>query len=287
MPRNLAVLTMTRHAHDQLLGQVDGLSVGSVPPTVHCVISMGDRDLTRGRLPLATDRWETIVRPIPTDRRALPYAAARNLAAQEAISRGASTLIFLDGGAIPGGRTLERYAAAVAGEAGEALRAETKGPIIWCGPVLELPEPDSVAVGYPMGQLHTLGRRTPGTPGLEAGQLLVETRPELFRSTCFAMSAEDFERSGGFHPDYAGHGLEDADFAETVRRADGAVVWVGGATAYVQPETPQGRDEEVRVAVNHARIWHERWGAPSDHPWLSRLVGEGALVRNGGIYEAA
>lgn len=279
---------MTRHNHDQLLGQVDGLSVGSVPPSVHSVVSMGDRDLTRGRLPLATDRWETVVRPVPTDRRALPYAAARNLAAKEAVQLGADVLVFLDGNAIPGGRTLERYAAAVAGDTGAQLREEVAGPIIWCGPVLQLPPPENEIVGYPMGQLHTLGVRTPGTPPLEAGQLLVEQRPELFHSIAFAMSAEDFERSGGFHTDYTGHGLEDADFAEVVRRADGALVWVGGATAYLQPDTAPTREEETRIAVNHARVWHERWGSHPDHPWLSRLVGEGVLQRaDEGGYEAA
>ena len=279
---------MTRHNHDQLLGQVDGLSVGSVPPSVHSVVSMGDRDLTRGRLPLATDRWETVVRPVPTDRRALPYAAARNLAAKEAVHLGADVLVFLDGNAIPGGRTLERYAAAVAGDTGAQLREEVAGPIIWCGPVLQLPPPENEIVGYPMGQLHTLGVRTPGTPPLEAGQLLVEQRPELFHSVAFAMSAKDFERSGGFHTDYTGHGLEDADFAEVVRRADGALVWVGGATAYLQPDTALTREEETRIAVNHARVWHERWGSHPDHPWLSRLVGEGVLKRTDeGGYEAA
>lgn len=51
VPGTIAVLTHTRARHSQLLAQVDGISVGSVPPQVHCVISMGDRELTRGRLP--------------------------------------------------------------------------------------------------------------------------------------------------------------------------------------------------------------------------------------------
>ncbi|MGO0575948.1 glycosyltransferase family 2 protein [Ornithinimicrobium panacihumi] len=288
MPGNIAVLTMTRHHHDQILGQVDGLSVGSVPPALHCVVSMGDRDLTRGRLPLATDRWETVVRPVPTDRRALPYAAARNLAAKEAIERGAEVLVFLDGGAIPGGRTLERYAAAVQGHNGAQVRESTDGPIVWCGPVLNLPAPDSMAVGYPMGQLHTLGVRTPGTPQLDAGQVALAEHAELFHGAAFAMSAQDFTLSGGFHPDYAGHGLEDADFAQTVLDAGGALAWLGGATAYLQPTDPPTRAEEARIAVNHARIWRERWGTDPAHPWLARLVGEGALRRDReGGFEAA
>jgi hypothetical protein len=52
---------MAKGRHEHLLGQVDGLSVGSEPPALHSVVSMGDRDLTRGRLPLGTDRWRTVV----------------------------------------------------------------------------------------------------------------------------------------------------------------------------------------------------------------------------------
>lgn len=278
---------MTRGRHDQLFGQVDGLSVGSRPPFVHSVVSMGDRDLTRGRLPLATDRWRTVVRPVPTDRRALPLAAARNLAARGAIEAGAEVLVFLDGDVIPGDRTLERYAAAVVGDAGAGIREQVSGPVLWCGPVLQLPRPDNDVVGYPMGQLDSLGVRTPGTPPLEVGEVRVEERWELFSALAFAMSVEDFEASGGFHPGYTGHGLEDADFARSVSEQGGAMVWVGGATAYLQPGDPIPAKEEDRIAVNHARVWAERWGAQSEHPWLLRLVGEGRLRRTpDGAYRA-
>ncbi|MDO5739022.1 MAG: hypothetical protein Q4P07_02620 [Ornithinimicrobium sp.] len=277
MLAKIAVLTMTRGRHDQLLGQVDGLSVGSVPPAIHSIASMGDRDLTRGRLPLASDRWRTIVRPVPTDRRALPLAAARNATAAQAISAGADVLVFFDGDVIPGTRALERYAAAVTGEAGAAIREQVAGPILWCGPVLQLPEPANPEVGYPLRKLDTLGVRTPGTPPLRNGELVIEERFELFHALAFAMSADDFEATGGFCPQYTGKGLEDADFAQIVREAGGAMVWVGGATTYLQPGQEVAEAEEERIALNHAKIWGDRWGQPSTHPWLQRLVGQGRL----------
>jgi N-acetylglucosaminyl-diphospho-decaprenol L-rhamnosyltransferase len=278
VPATIAVLTMTRARHELLLGQVDGLSVGSVPPHVHSVVSMGDRDLTRGRLPLGTDRWTTVVKPVQTDRRALPLAAARNLAARNAIDLGADVLIFLDGDVIPGERTLERYAEAVT--SGASRTAGVTHPVLWCGPVLDLPLADRPEVGYPMRQLHDLGRRTPGTPPLAVGQYQVEERWMLFSGSSFAMSRQDFEASGGFCPDYAGPGLQDRDFAEVVRSRGGSMVWVGGATGYRQP-APAGEEvDHVRHACAHAQVWQQRWGSQADHPWLARLAAQGLLRRD-------
>ncbi len=279
MREHIAVLTMTRGRHEQLLGQVDGLSVGSRPPFMHSVVSMGDRDLTRGRLPLGTDRWRTVVRPVPTDRRALPLAAARNLAAQEAIDGGAEVLVFLDGDIIPGSRTLERYAEVLTGPRASVGLADVDGPVLWCGPILQLEPLEPGAVGYPMRRLNTLARRTPGTPRVRVGEVRVEERWELFRAVAFAMTTEDFLATGGFHPGYTGHGLEDADLAEVVRRAGGTMAWVGGATAYLQPGQQVAPEHEVRIAANHARIWRERWDESANHPWLTRLVAEGRLTR--------
>ncbi|MFK5645974.1 galactosyltransferase-related protein [Ornithinimicrobium sp. LYQ121] len=288
MPGTIAVLTMSKGRPEELLRQVDGLSVGSVPPDLHVVVSMGDRDLTRGRLPLGTDRWTTVVCPVPTDRRALPLAAARNRAAREALEVGADVLIFLDGDVIPGSRTLERYADAVTGVS-PALRdlARPDGPVVWAGPVLQLPEPPDEHVGYPLGHLHKYGVRTPGTPALSPGELRPETRWDYFHAVAFAMSPEDFRATGGFCEDYTGHGLEDADFAHVVHNAGGALVWVGGATAYVQPRADLDRTQETRIALRHAEVWRGRWGAEPAHPWLQRLRGEGLLRLDEGRWGAA
>ena len=279
---------MSKGRPDELLRQVDGLSVGSVPPSLHAVASMGDRDLTRGRLPLGTDRWTTVVCPVPSDRRALPLAAARNRVAREALDAGAEVLVFLDGDVIPGGRTLERYAEAVTGTAPASTGLERPdGPVVWAGPVLQLPPPPDPQVGYPLGHLHDYGLRTPGTPDLAPGELRPETRWDLFHAVAFAMSAGDFEATGGFCEDYTGHGLEDADFAHVVHSAGGGLVWVGGATAYLQPRPEPDRAQEARIALRHAQVWRERWGAEPVHPWLQRLQGEGLLRLDDGRWGVA
>lgn len=270
----VAVLTMAKRHHELLLNQVDGLSVGTVAPHVHSVVSMGDRDLTRGRLPLATDRWRTVVRPVPSDRRALPYAAARNLGAEMAVAEGADLLVFLGGEVIPGNRTLERYLEVVTDRPADT----PGGPVVWSGPLLQLPEEDGV--GYPFGRLASIAVPAPGVPRLEPGATAVEPRWELFDGRNFAMTAEDFQEVGGFCGDYTGHGLEDADFAEKVSRAGGSLVWVGGATAYAQPLPPPEPEVELRTALRHASTWRSRWGSdPVDHPPYRRLLGEGVLQR--------
>lgn len=268
---------MTKGRHEELLAQVDGLSVGTVAPDVHSVVSMGDRDLTRGRLPLETDRWTTLVRPIETDRRALPIAAGRNLAAEQAIEAGADVLIFLDDAVIPGPLTLERLSAAVGGDL-TAPADPVTAPVLWRAPVLTLPALEEGQLVHPLGQLHELGQRVGGTPELLSGQVQVDPRWALFDGACFAMSVEDFQRTGGFCPDYAGHGLEDADFAEVVRRAGGTIAWVGGADAYRQPGEAFDHEHQARHAIQHAEVWRERWGAGPDHPWLVHLQAQG-LVR--------
>lgn len=273
VPGTIAVLTHTRARHSQLLAQVDGISVGSVPPQVHCVISMGDRELTRGRLPLETDRWTTIVRPVQTDRRALPIAAARNLAASLAIEAGARALVFVDDTVIPGPHTLERLGEAIAGQ------RQVSPPVVWRAPVLDLPALTQPEMGYPLGRLHEIANRGPDAVPLVPGQQVVDTRWPLFRGDCFAMSVEDFEATGGFCTDYTGRGLQDADFAEVVRRQGGTVVWVGGADAYRQPTEPVEAELQARYAVRHVETWRERWQENPQHPWLDWLRGQGLLAR--------
>ncbi|GGK72387.1 hypothetical protein GCM10011509_21130 [Ornithinimicrobium pekingense] len=266
---------MAKGRHEHLLGQVDGLSVGSVPPVVHSVVSMGDRDLTRGRLPLGTDRWRTVVRPVQSDRRALPLAQARNAAAEAAVEEGADLLVFMGGDVIPGKRALERYADAVTTGAPDGV----SGPVVWQGPLLHLPPLENEALGYPFGHLAEIATPTGSDPVLEPGQLLHEPDWGHFRGCAFAMTARDFADVGGFCPDYTGHGLEDADFARKVGDAGGSLVWVGGAASYLQPVPAPDTADELRIALRHAATWRARWGTDPDHPMIDRLLGAGVLQR--------
>lgn len=281
VPGNIAVLTTCRGAHDQLLRQVDGLAVGSIPPHLHVVISMGDRDLTRGRLPLGTDRWETVVRPVQADRRSLPLAAARDLAAQTAVAHGAQVLIFLDCTLIPGSRTLERFGEAV--EAGMSHSTESQEPpVLWTGRILDLPEPSPTGVAYPMGRLREIARPDPATPVMVPGQRELDQPWSTFTGSAFAIRAQDYERIGGFCDRYVGDGLQDADLAESARQMGARLIRLGGATAYRQPVAGPSLAEQARDALRHSEIWFERWGRTPEHPWLDGLARGGWLSREPG-----
>lgn len=268
----VAVLTIAHGRHDHLVAQVGGLSLGSRPPDLHVIASMDDPDLARRRVPVATDRWETVVQAVPTPRRGLPLAAARNTAAQLALDRGADVLIFLDVDCIPGPRLVQRYTEV-------AVAGDRPSPAVWCGDVGYLPpEPDT---GYPLDRLDRLSRPHPGRPPLLPGTTAPETRFELFWSVSFAMRAEDFVASGGFCSDYVGYGGEDTDFAQVVRAAGGSLTWVGGATAYHQHhESHSPPVQHVAAVVRNANVFHGRWGWWPMEGWLAAFADLG-LARRG------
>lgn len=281
---NIAVLTTCRGTHDALLRQIDGLATGSLTPRLHVAISMGDRDLTRGRLPLSTDRWETIVKPVQTDHRSVPVAAARNLAAQIAVEEGAEVLLFLECEMIPGSRTLERFY-----ESARSGVEQSDGPVLWIGNILDLPEPQPLGVPYPMGRLHEIARPSPedlaGLRPLAPGELDTDHPWDAFTGSAFAIRASDFEALGGFCADYTGRGLQDADLARVASEVGATLVRIGGATAYRQPVPAASPAEQVRHALRHIDLWRERWGEYPQHPWLDRLVAGGLLASDGEGYQ--
>lgn len=256
----VAVLTAAHRCHEQLINHVGGLSLGTRAPDLHVVIAMSDQMVSRRRLPLGTDRWETVVRSIPTDPRRLPVAAARNLAAELAVERGADVLVFLHCTYIPGRHLLELYTEAV-------TAAATNRPAVWFGDTAELGPPP--ATGYRLDNLDDQSVPRVDQPVLPPRHVLPEPSPERFRGASFAISAEDFTLTGGFHEDYLGMGGEDLDFARTVAAAGGSLTWLGGATAYHQREEwVEPTRQHVDALVRNANLYHERWG---DFPLIEPL----------------
>ena len=106
-----AVATVVHHEHEALLGQVDGLSASTWPPDLHVVLSVSDRELTRNRLPIRSDRWETEV-----PRLQMPttpcgwHHRAMILALDEAATDDVDVLVFLDVRSIPAPDLLQAYA---------------------------------------------------------------------------------------------------------------------------------------------------------------------------------
>ena len=220
-----AVLTMVSGEHDHLLSHVDGLAVSTWPPDVHVVTSIRDREVTRGRLPICSDRWTTVVPVLPVPRSRDAFLPALHTAGQAALDAGADVLIFLSVNAIPSRRLIQVFA-----EATTCGQATT--PRLWHSAVDELgPSP---SVGYPVaGDLDAL--LLDEHPPVAARA--VSPKPRWCNS--FAMTARDWRlvlpRVLRSHP-YDGR---PSDVEDVVSASSGQLRRVTGATAYLQ-HTRQG-----------------------------------------------
>ncbi len=269
----VAVLTIASGRHTHLLGQVGGLSLGTRPPDLHVVVAMGDDELRRRRVPIFTDRWQTITAGMPVGRRGLPLAAARNEAARLAVEQGADVLIWLDVDCVPSRSLVQRYTEVV-------IEGDRPSPALWCGDVGYLPP--APPTGYPLQRLAEIAEHHPARPPLPVGRTIPEERFELFWSLSFAMAADDFLRVGGFCEDYTGYGGEDTDFAQVVQAAGGSLTWVGGATAYHQHHDSTAPPVDHREAiVRNANLFHGRWGWWPMDGWLSAFAERGLARRAG------
>jgi hypothetical protein len=219
----IAVITLVDGEHGFLLSQVDGLAVSSWPPDVHVVASGGDRELTRGRLPIRCDRWDTLVPRLPRHgAREEIFLPAFDVASRHAVRAGAQVLVFLAVRAIPSVRLVQTLAE-------HAVSSQGAEPVLWCAPVIRLlPAPPT---GYPVaGDLDRLVSDHPGP------------RPPAEGSSCgltlsegFAVTADDWvrirTRAWGEQGPPAG---EPGDLAEAVVAGAGRIRQVSGAQVYVQ-----------------------------------------------------
>jgi hypothetical protein len=222
----IAVLTAVSGEHAHLLNHVDGLTLSSWPPDIHVVTSVSDRELSRGRLPIHSDRWETVVPKMPWARTQPAFSAALELAARHALAAEAEVLVYLSAHCIPGHRLIQAFAEHATAEQGSA-------PTLWHSETSPLaPAPP---IGYPVaGDLTPLvSDEHPARPrGLTDG-------PDPRWSDSFAMTAHDWRAmvSAGALPD-------GGDLTTTVTACGGWVRQVPGVTAYCQH--PSGRSLTFR-----------------------------------------
>lgn len=247
----VAVVTAGCRQHDDHLDQIGALARAAVTPDLHVVISMGDRDLTRGRVPLRHDRWETIVSAMPPGPQRARRVLARDAGARAAVEAGAELLIFLDADALPSLHLVERYAEALARPAGEA-------PRVLCGGLVD-PGPRPAA-GYEWSLLDRLVADDLAATGLGAGEELPEPHVERFRAASFGLSAADLDRLGGMvGPDLA-VGDHDLDLASRLREAGGSLAWLAGVAALRRPRSLADlTPEEIQTLVRAANRYEERW----------------------------
>lgn len=142
----IAVTTVVHHEHAALLGQVDGLGASTWPPDLHVVLAASDRELARNRLPIRSDRWETLVPRLQVTH-AQPqraYVDAVMLAMDEAVGAGAQVLVHLDVRCIPAPDLLQAYAERV-------LEVHGQDPVLLDAEVLALSPPGPS--GYPVSSV--------------------------------------------------------------------------------------------------------------------------------------
>ncbi len=260
----LGVVTIVRGRHDHLTNQLEGLRRSTISPDVQVIAAMGDPDVA-GVVAEADPPWPARVVPVDVSASGeLPLARARNAAAARAIELGAELLVFLDVDCVPAPALLTRYLAA-------AQRVTAAQPWVLCGPVHYLPPPGPG--GYPLDALAGLAGPHQARPAPPDGVLVQADDLRLFWSLSFAILATSWVGTGGFCEDYEGYGGEDTDFAATLGAADGAMFWVGGATAYHQHhevESPPTR--HAAAIVRNANLFYERWGWFPMLGWLEAFT---------------
>lgn len=255
----LAVLTAARGRHDHLAAQRTTLALSGRTPDLRVVVAMGDDRIT------GPDVVHLDVGPDG----ALPVGAARNLAATTAIEAGAETLVFLDVDCLVGPDTLAAYEVAVA----------DRPDMVWCGPVTYLRAEDRP---YPLTALSTLDAPHPVRPAPEPGTREASDDWELFWSLSFAVSADAWERAGGFDEAYVGYGAEDTDLGQRFRAVGLGLGWVGDAPAYHQHHPVSDPPvEHVADILRNGRLFAERWGWWPMRGWLLALADLGLVEPDG------
>ncbi|WP_091494316.1 glycosyltransferase family 2 protein [Microbacterium pygmaeum] len=241
--------------------QLAGLAAGH--PATRTVVWMGDDE------PADLDA-ERIIR-LPPGEHGLRLAAARNAGASVAIADGADLLVFLDADCVPGAHMLGRYRAASAAHPDAVL----------CGPVTYLPAGTDAA---DQDTLAALTSPHPARPNPPDGEVLIASASEypLFWSLSFALTAETWTRTGGFHDGYEGYGAEDTDFAFSLRRDGVPLVWVGGAHAYHQHHpTTSPPWQHLDDILRNGSLFAARWGGWPMTGWLNAFAEAGAVHWDG------
>ena len=241
----------------------------------HVLVAMGDPEVADvGRPdPGRSDTVRLVEVDIQSDGE-LPLGHARNVGAASALRRGAELLVFLDVDCLPTARLVDDYLDAV-------LRADAgavEGPVLWCGEVAYLPPLPAGVQGYPLDSLDAWASPHPARPSPARDTTRFSTDMRLFWSLNFAITARDWQFTGGFCREYVGYGGEDTDLAMTVGAQGGAIGWVGGARAYHQYHpTSSPPWHHLPAIVRNARIFRKRWGWFPMEGWLTAFAEAGAV----------
>lgn len=250
----LSVVTIAAGRHDHLARQLDGLAAGVRRPGAHVVVAMGDPQIAA----VVGDRAEVV--ELDVDDGPLPLARARNVGALRARAGGARRLVFLDVDCIPAPGLVAAY--------DDGL--DRWPSALLSGAVHYLPAPP--AGGYDTSRLADTARPHPVRPVAPAPGASAPAPHELFWSLSFAVSADGWERIGGFCEQYTGYGGEDTDFGATAAALGIEHRMLGGAEAYHQwHPSPQPPLPHLADIVRNANLFHERWHRWPMLGWLTEF----------------
>jgi len=257
MRSGVSVLTLAKGRAEFLIRLIEGLRHSEVMPAELIVIDMdGDWVAPAATFP---------IRVIPMGNSGLPLAAARNAAAQAAVSE---SLFFLDVDCIPMpsvvgaiGHELAEMAALICvevrylapGQSPDRLTEQSLWRIAQPHPVRAFPERGS--------------RR--------------ERNYGLFWSLAFAIRRSQFLTLGGFDEGFTGYGAEDTDFGFRAEAAGVPLMFHGGEGAVHQHhavfDPPLQHFADI---VRNARRFYGKWRIWPMMGWLEQFAGRG-LIRLG------
>jgi GT2 family glycosyltransferase len=269
-----AVVTIAHGRHDHLRLQQRSLAADP-RPDAWVLVAMADPALVRWP---PHDGLRPHVVTVDADPAGLPLARARNTGAEHALALGADVLVFLDVDCVAAPGLTAAYARA----------ARDEPDTVWSGPVTYLPPPGPD--GYALASLPALDAPHPARPAPRPGERTANPDPNLFWSLSFALSAQAWSRSGGFHEGYVGYGAEDTDFARLLLGAGLGLGWLGGARAFHQwhpAESPPRR--HLDDILRNGALFASRWGTWPMGGWLTAFEREGLVRRTaeGGWARAA
>lgn len=261
-----AVITIAHGRHAHWAAQQTALSRSHDRPDDRILVAMDDPALAAA----AREVGNAHVVELECSSEGLPLAKARNEGARTALARGADVLIFLDLDCLPSPELVGAYSA--------AARGDWRGHLL-AGPVTYLdPSPPG---GYDLASLDHLDDPHPARPAPRSGEILEGGSHDLFWSLSFALSADTWQRIGGFHEEYVGYGGEDTDFAWSARERGIELAWLGSARAYHQHHSVE--DPPVRhldAILRNAALFHSRWDIWPMKGWLDAFERDGLVARS-------
>ncbi|WP_026551260.1 galactosyltransferase-related protein [Arthrobacter sp. H20] len=260
--QEFSVLVLSSNRDDHLANLVAGLHRSTVLPTELVVAYMGQPNPA----PLDSTIPVRIVHLPATDNSTLPLAAARNAAS---VAASTDFFIFLDVDCIPASTLCETLLRDV-GEVGGLVMAQPRY-LSETG----FPEHDGDA-GLMRASIPHHSRTSLAPAG--GGPPTATDRYELFWSLGFAVTAEDFDRIGGFDESFTGYGGEDTDFSFAARGC-GVRLSFSGATMFhqhhgvIRPPLQHFID-----IVTNSQVFHGKWGLWPMTGWLKGFTDAGYIT---------